>query len=98
MKTRGLGFVYQPAYVDKRTGEGRTASTWWLQYSVRGKRYRESIRLDYNRADAVKKASRKRRIGEAVRVDVTHWPRHREDDVRRPRANPARRLQGEWSP
>jgi integrase len=41
-RTRGLGFVYQPTYVDKRTGERRTASTWWLQYSVRGKRYRES--------------------------------------------------------
>jgi integrase len=63
MKTRGLGFVYQPAYVDKRTGEGRTASTWWLQYSVRGKRYRESSGST-NRADAVKLL--KRRIGEAV--------------------------------
>jgi integrase len=63
MKIRGLGFVYQPAYVDKRTGEGRTASTWWLQYSVRGKRYRESSGST-NRADAVKLL--KRRIGEAV--------------------------------
>jgi integrase len=63
MKTRGLGFVYQPAYVDKRTGEGRTVSTWWLQYSVRGKRYRESSGST-NRADAVKLL--KRRIGEAV--------------------------------
>lgn len=63
MKTRGLGFVYQPAYVDKRTGEGRTASTWWLQYSVRGKRYRESSGST-NRAHAVKLL--KRRIGEAA--------------------------------
>ena len=41
-QTRGLGFVYQPIYVDKRTGERKTAATWWIQYSVRGKRYRES--------------------------------------------------------
>jgi integrase len=41
-QTRGLGFVYQPIYVDKRTGERKTAATWWVQYSVRGKRYRES--------------------------------------------------------
>lgn len=41
-QTRGLGFVYQPVYVDKRTGERKTAATWWVQYSVRGKRYRES--------------------------------------------------------
>ena len=52
-RTRGLGFVYQPTYVDKRTGERRTASTWWVQYSVRGKRYRESSGSN-NRNVAVK--------------------------------------------
>jgi integrase len=41
-RTRGLGFVYQPTYIDKRTGERKTAATWWVQYSMRGKRYRES--------------------------------------------------------
>ena len=41
-QTRGLGFVYQPVYVDKRTGERKTAATWWVQNSVRGKRFRES--------------------------------------------------------
>jgi len=41
-QTRGLGLVYQPVYIDKRTGERKTAATWWVQYSVRGKRYRES--------------------------------------------------------
>jgi len=41
-QTRGLGLVYQPVYVDKRTGKRKTAATWWVQYSVRGKRYRES--------------------------------------------------------
>jgi integrase len=41
-QTRGLGLVYQPVYLDKRTGERKTAATWWIQYSVRGKRYRES--------------------------------------------------------
>jgi integrase len=41
-KARGLGFIYQPTYKDKRTGESKTASTWWIQYSVRGRRHRES--------------------------------------------------------
>jgi integrase len=41
-KARGLGFIYQPTYKDKRTGELKTASTWWIQYSVRGRRHRES--------------------------------------------------------
>ena len=61
-QTRGLGFVYQPIYVDKRTGERKTAATWWVQYSVRGKRFRESSGSS-NRVDAVKLL--KRRIGDA---------------------------------
>jgi integrase len=61
-RTRGLGFVYQPTYVDKRTGKRKTAATWWVQYSVRGKRYRESSG-SANRTDAVKLL--KRRIGDA---------------------------------
>ncbi|MGH7840034.1 MAG: tyrosine-type recombinase/integrase [Candidatus Binataceae bacterium] len=62
-QTRGLGFVYQPVYVDKRTGERKTAATWWVQYSVRGKRFRESSGSS-NRADAVKLL--KRRIGDGA--------------------------------
>jgi integrase len=41
-KTRGDGLVYQPTYIDKRTGERKTASTWWVQYFVKGARFRES--------------------------------------------------------
>lgn len=62
-QTRGLGLVYQPVYVDKRTGERKIAATWWVQFSVRGKRYRESS-SSTNRADAVKLL--KRRLGEAA--------------------------------
>ena len=41
-KTRGAGLVYQPTYIDKRTGERKTASIWWMQYFVKGIRLRES--------------------------------------------------------
>lgn len=41
-RTRGDGLVYQPNYIDKRTGERKTASTWWVQYFVKGTRFRES--------------------------------------------------------
>jgi hypothetical protein len=41
-KARGDGLVYQPTYIDKRTGERKTASTWWVQYFVKGTRFRES--------------------------------------------------------
>jgi integrase len=34
--------VYQPFYRDKRTGDRRKATTWWIQYSVKGRRFRES--------------------------------------------------------
>jgi integrase len=65
--TRGLGLVYQPTYVDKRTGERKTAATWWIQYSIRGQRFRESSG-SANRADAVKLL--KQRIGEAAQGRV----------------------------
>jgi len=41
-KTRGDGFVYQPTYTDKRTGEQKKTSTWWVQYFVKGTRFRAS--------------------------------------------------------
>jgi hypothetical protein len=41
-KARGDGLVYQPTYIDKHTGERKTASTWWVQYFVKGARFRES--------------------------------------------------------
>jgi integrase len=66
-KTRGLGFVYQPIYKNKRTGEQKKTSTWWIQYFVRGERSRESSGSS-TRADAVNLL--KRRVGEAAQGRV----------------------------
>jgi integrase len=52
-KSRGTGLVYRPTYVDKGTGERKAASTWWIQYSVRGRRFRESSGFR-NRTEAEK--------------------------------------------
>jgi hypothetical protein len=41
-KARGDGLVYQPIYRDKRTGVRRKVTTWWIQHSVQGRRFRES--------------------------------------------------------
>jgi integrase len=41
-KMRGTGLIDRPTYVDKGTGERKEASTWWIQYYVRGVRFRES--------------------------------------------------------
>jgi integrase len=60
MKTRGLGFVFQPTYRDKSTGEKKKAATWWVSYSVHGKREPSD---STNRADVVRLL--KQRIGEA---------------------------------
>ncbi len=53
MKNRGLGFVYQPKYKAATTGEVKTSQIWWISYSVRGDRQRESSE-SANRADAVR--------------------------------------------
>lgn len=42
MKMRGLGRVYQPVYTDKKTGKRKQSAIWWIQYSFRGTKYRES--------------------------------------------------------
>jgi len=53
MKNRGLGFVFQPTWCDAKTGETKTAATWWVSYSVHGKRHRKNAHST-NRADAVR--------------------------------------------
>jgi integrase len=62
MKNRGVGFVFQPTYRDKVTGEKKTAATWWISYSVHGQRHKENAK-SANRADAVRLL--KQKIGEA---------------------------------
>ncbi len=52
-QARGLGNVYQPSYRDRRTGEMRHCSTWWIVYSVNGRRIAENARTE-NRAEAVR--------------------------------------------
>jgi integrase len=42
MRSRGMGYVYQPKWRDQRTGERKTAATWWISYSTHGKRHREN--------------------------------------------------------
>ena len=37
---RGQGRVYRPTWTEH--GETRTASTWWIDYSVNGKRHKEN--------------------------------------------------------
>lgn len=59
---RGLGRVFQPTYSDRATGERRAIPTWWIQYSARGERIRESSHSD-NRAAAMRLL--KLRIAEA---------------------------------
>ena len=39
---RGQGWVYRPTYPDKKTGKKKQSKVWWVQYSIGGKRERES--------------------------------------------------------
>jgi integrase len=61
MKNRGMGFCFQPQWKDKATGETKTAATWWISYSVHGRRHRENARST-NHADATRLL--KKRISE----------------------------------
>jgi hypothetical protein len=39
--TRGRGFAYQPTYSEKQADGSavkKTTSTWWISYSIHGKR------------------------------------------------------------
>lgn len=38
------GYVFRPSYTDKKTGEKRETQTWWIGYSVRGRKIRESAK------------------------------------------------------
>jgi integrase len=62
-KMRGMGYVYQPTWRDKKTGEIRTSPNWWISYSINGKRIREPVNSE-NRADAVRML--KRQTGRAA--------------------------------
>jgi hypothetical protein len=63
-RTRGLGFVYQPTYRNRKTGEQRRSAKWWIQYGFRGRIYRESSG-SVRRLDAVKLL--RRRVAEMGR-------------------------------
>ncbi len=64
MKSRGLGRVYQPKYRDRHTREWRSSPTWWIAYSHRGRKIRESSGSP-RRPAAVRLL--KRRLGEIGR-------------------------------
>lgn len=78
MRTRGLGRVYLPTYTDRRTGARKTAAVWWVQYSHRGQRHRESS--GSTRRPLAAQLLR-RRLGEIGRgrllgrdIERTTWP------------------------
>lgn len=70
MNNRGMGYVFQPTYVDK--GVRKKAATWWISFSVRGRRIRQNADTT-NRADAVrllKKRNGEVGIGKAVGPEI----------------------------
>ena len=61
-KSRAIGSVYQPSYRDAATGELKQSAVWWIRYSHRGKKHRESSKSSV-KGDATDLL--KKRIGEA---------------------------------
>jgi hypothetical protein len=62
MRSHGMGYVFQPKYRDERTRERKTAETWWISYSIHGRRHRENAHST-KEADATKLL--KLRLGQA---------------------------------
>jgi len=58
-----MGYVFQPKYRDQRTRERKTAETWWISYSLHGKRHRENAHST-KEGDATKLL--KLRLGQAA--------------------------------
>jgi integrase len=63
MRSRGMGYVYQPRWRDQRTREPKTVATWWISYSIHGKRHRENAHSN-KEADVTKLL--KLRLGQAA--------------------------------
>jgi integrase len=52
-KTRGIGSVYQPTYLDRATSERKVSAVFWIRYYHHGRKYRESSGSTVH-ADAVR--------------------------------------------
>jgi len=71
-RNKGLGFIYQPQYTDRRTGEKKASPTWWVSYSIRGKKIRLSSGSE-KRGDALRLLKKKLAeigSGRAIMPDV----------------------------
>src|SRR6266542_2801024 len=60
---RGMGRIYRPEWIDKKTGQKRAAPMWWIAYSVRGNLKRES---SHSTKESDAKKLLKKRLGEAA--------------------------------
>jgi len=62
-QARGLGRIFRPRSRDKRTGQMKEFSIWWIEYSVRSEQYRESSR---SRNPVVARQLLKQRLGDVA--------------------------------
>ena len=60
---RGLGRIFRPRSRDKRTGQMKEFSIWWIEYSVRSQQYRES---SHARNPVVARQLLKQRLGDVA--------------------------------
>lgn len=60
---RGLGRIFRPRSRDKRTGQVKEFSIWWIEYSVRSQQYRES---SHSRKPVVARQLLKQRLGDVA--------------------------------
>lgn len=61
-RSASAGYIFRPKYRDKKTGQEKVSAVWWISYSHKGVRYRESSKLEGRQAA---KEFLKERIGRA---------------------------------
>ena len=62
-QARGLGRIFRPRSRDKRTGQMKEFSIWWIEYSVRSEQYRES---SHSRNPVMARQLLKQRLGDVA--------------------------------
>ena len=54
--------LFRPTYVDKKTGERKQSATWWFEFVIAGRRYRESTKTTRKTIAADFESRRRREI------------------------------------
>jgi hypothetical protein len=62
--------LFQPTYIDKKTGARRQSAVWWCEFSFNGQRYRESTKTTRKTLAAEYEKRRRRELEQHMSMGV----------------------------